>query len=330
MIIEHKKYSALEKHTTFGLHAECEMFVECNTEQELIAAVRRTDLPKPLKLIGGGSNLLFAKPFEGTILWRRGSDVALTPEADGAVTVSAAAELDEVCRLMCQAGWWEFANLSGIPGSVGGAAVQNAGAYGVEMCNVVGRVRVYNSRTEAVETWALEDMRYAYRRSALKEPQNAGVYILSVTFAPKSRLTAPLLSYGRLAESVDIATLTPERLRETILKIRAEKLPDLAEVGCAGSFFRNPEVERELVPEGATAFPTADGLWKLSAAWLIDRAGLKGRRCGGAVVWQKQPLVIANPGFTATAADVVSLEEEIIAAVAKAYGITLTPEVEHL
>ena len=326
---EYSDFEALGSYTTFGVAARCARFIECDSEEQLLATLRRTDLPQPVKLIGGGSNLLFTKPFEGTIVYRCDSDLsAVDVAADGSVTVSASVRLDALCERMCELGWWEFANLSAIPGTVGGAAVQNAGAYGMEMSNVVKALRVYNAATGHVETMPVELLHYGYRQSSLKS--RTDIYILSVIFLPSERLQAPLLDYGKLRDGVDEATLTPTELRRVVTEIRRQKLPDPAEVGSAGSFFRNPEVAKELVPAGAPAFLQPNGLYKVSAAWLIDRAGLKGSAEGGAALWSAQPLVIVNKSGDATACEILRMEQRVVATVEQKYNIKLTPEVEHL
>jgi UDP-N-acetylmuramate dehydrogenase len=322
-----RKFGELGSLTTFGVAAECEAFVLCDNADELIATLRDRSLPQPVKIIGGGSNLLFTKPFAGTIVKLRTAAVPLP--TDEGITVSASVLLDDLCREMCGAGWWEFANLSGIPGTVGGAAVQNAGAYGMEMSRLVKSLQVYDARADRMLSLSVDDMHYAYRYSCLKERDNQHLYIIGVTFAPTQRLTAPLLDYGGLKERLS-DQCTPEDVRRVVLEIRHAKLPLPEEIGSAGSFFRNPEVSPELVPEGAPAYPQADGKVKLSAAWLIDHAGCKPLTQGGAAVWQKQPLVIVNANGKATANDILTLESKIIDKVYTQFDIKLTPEVEHL
>jgi UDP-N-acetylmuramate dehydrogenase len=322
-----RNFKDLGSLTTFGVAAECAAYVLCDNADQLIATLRDRSLPGPIKLIGGGSNLLFTKSFAGTIVKMRTASVP-QPSAEG-VTVSSSVLLDDLCRVMCAAGWWEFANLSGIPGTVGGAAVQNAGAYGMEMSRLVKSLQVYDAQADCVRTLSVDDMHYAYRHSLLKEPGNQHIYIIGVTFAPSQRLTAPLLDYGRLSESV-AADCTPDDVRRAVLEIRHAKLPSPEVTGSAGSFFRNPEVTPELVPAGAPAYPQPDGKVKLSAAWLIDHAGCKAFAQGGAAVWQSQPLVIVNANGKATAADILAIEHQIVDAVYSKFQIQLTPEVEHL
>lgn len=323
-------------HTTFGVHAECAAFVEWQTVADLQTLWADSSLPRPFKAIGGGSNLLFTRPFAGTILYRTpGTLPSVAPGADS-VEVEASLVLDDVCAHMASLGIGGWENLSGIPGTVGGALVQNAGAYGAEIGDAVMTLQMFNLSTgELLSDVPRDFMQYAYRHSRLKE--GGEMLIVSARFAlPKPGEWTPNLRYGNLSAALATeAEVTPEAVRQAVLAMRRSKLPDPAEVGSAGSFFRNPEVDPEMlhtVPALASApgHPTASGRVKIPAAWLIDQCGMKGRRCGGAQVWQQQPLVIANAEGTATATDVAELEREIIQAVNQKFHITLIPEVEHL
>lgn len=311
-------------YTTFGLPARCAAFVQWDTTDDLRRVMADASLPRLFKAIGGGSNLLFTAPFMGTVLRQRDVTDIPAPGADGLWTVPGAVVLDHLCARACALGIHGFENLSGIPGRVSGAVVQNAGAYGVETGDLVHTVHLLDGDLSR------QAMRFGYRRSALK---GSGRIITAVTFRlPQS--TELKLDYGNLRSLVP-ADGTIADVRRAVLQMRASKLPEPAEVGSAGSFFRNPELEAEQFDRFIAANPDAphfrlaDGRVKVPAAWLIDRAGLKGARKGGAEVWPQQPLVIANVA-DATAQDVLDLEREIITTVMRRFGIALTPEVEHL
>lgn len=304
--------------TTFRVPALCRMLVEWDDIDDLRQIVDTIDCPRPFLAIGGGSNLLFTGPFEGTVLLRRNQ---LT--------------LDSLCDEMAAAGVWGFENLSGIPGTIYGAVVQNAGAYGTEMADVVKSVTLFDLQT--ARTLSLEncDLHFRYRHSLLKEPEYAGRYVI-VDVEFETAATGPQTGHAAIRKIVGERDVTPMEVRLAVLALRDSKLPNPAETGSAGSFFRNPElsVDQYLLfaaknPD-APHFDTPDGRVKVPAAWLIDHAGLKGVTEGGAMVWPSQPLVITNPQGLATADDVMALERRIQCTVKNLFDIDLTPEVQHI
>lgn len=308
--------------TTFRVDARCAALVEWETVADLIDAIGKETLPRPWLSVGGGSNLLFTKPFEGTVFHRLGQPV-----------------LDDVCADYCRRGVWGFENLSGIPGTVYGAAVQNAGAYGTEMRDVIESVQVLDLTTLTPRVLSNAEMRFGYRDSIFKDAAVAArLVITGVSLAP--RASGPSLSHKAVARAVEEAggagAVTPAEVRRAVLAMRAAKLPDVAETGSAGSFFRNPELTAAQYEAFAARWPEAphfaqpDGRVKVPAAWLIDHAGLKGARCGGAMVWPDQPLVIVNATGHASAADVVGLERRVQRAVAAKFNVNLIPEVQHI
>lgn len=304
--------------TTFRVPAVARALVEWDDADDLRVIAADPELPRPFLAIGGGSNLLFTKPFEGTVLMRRNQ-----------------LALDSLCDRMAAAGVWGFENLSGIPGTIYGAVVQNAGAYGTEMADVVKSVDVFDlkdSRTVRLEN---RDLRFSYRHSLLKEAEYAGRYVIAdVEFETEAR--GPQTGHAAIRKIVGDRDVTPMEVRRAVLALRDSKLPNPAEVGSAGSFFRNPELTAEQYGRFVAAnpdaphFDTPDGRVKVPAAWLIDHAGLKGATEGGAMVWPSQPLVIANPEGLATATDVIALERRIQRTVKEFFDIDLTPEVQHI
>lgn len=308
---------------TFGVSARAAAIVGWSSADDLRSLP--ADLPLPLKVIGGGSNLLFTGDFGGTLLVRQGPgrierESELIWRADGNV------ELDALCAAMAEAGVRGLENLSGIPGTVGGALVQNAGAYGSETGSHLLDARLLELSTGRELTVDRRWMAFGYRTSRLKsEP---GLVVLSARFEAEPAGSAANVAYGTLRELGTDAS--PLQVRNAVLATRASKLPGVKAVGSAGSFFRNPEVEAALLEPEMPRYELANGLFKVPAAWLIDRCGLKGTRCGGAMVWPDQPLVIVNADGTATAADILELERLIVDTVGRRFQITLTPEVEHL
>lgn len=307
--------------TSFKVQAQCAALVEWTTTDELAEAIRLENLPRPFLFIGGGSNLLFTAPFRGTVFHRLDQPT-----------------LDSICEAYCRRGIWGFENLSGIPGSIYGAVVQNAGAYGTEMKDVVDHVQTLDLYTGQSRTLSVDEMRFSYRDSAFKSPEMTGRWLITdITFRPTA--TGPTMTHKAVRQAIEsagAATITPMAVREMILSLRDSKLPQPDKIGSAGSFFRNPELSATEFSDlsrqwpDAPHFTQADGKVKVPAAWLIDRAGLKGATEGGAQVWPGQPLVIVNASGSATAADVLTLEQRIRNEVASRFKINLIPEVQHI
>ncbi len=330
--------------TTFGIHAKTAAIAHYDTADDLIGILNDTSLPRPLKHIGGGSNLLFTSDFPGTLIHcSRRAAFFSDPDENGNlyVTASAGFVMDKLCLVAADRGYWGLENLSGIPGEVGASAVQNVGAYGVEAGDLIQMVRTLDTVCLKERLFSPHELDFAYRDSFFKHSENRGRYIVTeVTFA-LSTDAAPKLGYAHLDSFVRERCgdkITAIAVREAVIAMRDAKLPDPAVTGSAGSFFKNPVVDRktfericsENAGDHVPHFELPDNMVKIPAAWLIDRASFKGRQIGGASVWPKQPLVIVNFTGLATGADVVALESAIKEEVERRFGINLTPEVEHL
>ncbi len=328
--------------TTFGLKAECGRFIEYDSDSDLIDLWREGVLKDALHL-GGGSNLLFTTGhISHTVIHCRDNSYSLSePDTDGYVTLHASAGciLDDLCAATVALNLWGMENLSGIPGEIGGAAVQNVGAYGTEFRDIALSVDIFDTVKGEFSTLSGEECCYGYRDSLFKHT-DAGKYIITGATLRLSTKPTPRLGYSALKEIISHITddnLTPAFLREKVIELRDSKLPSPAVTGSAGSFFKNPvislaeykrlclETDREL-----PAHITPSGEAKLSAAWLIDNAGCKPMTCGGAALWHTQPLVIVNATGDATGNDVVRLEEMIRKRVLATFGIDLIPEVIHI
>ena len=338
----------LGANNTFRMKVKCARFLEYDSAAEL-EGLQWDTLPLPVKHIGEGSNLLFTGDFPGTVLHSRIKFVKYVDMGfdDIPVMVGAGLRWDDFVSETCGHGLWGAENLSLIPGEVGAAAVQNIGAYGVEIKDILQGVVCYDLKERKKVKFSAAECAYAYRDSLFKQAQDR--YIVTSVLFRLSRKFKPRLEYRGVREALGIEAgalpedLTPQKVREAIIRIRKEKLPDPEEIGSAGSFFKNPVVDalafagvidaarRE---EGADVviphFINPDGTVKIPAAWLIDRCGLKGAAQGGAAVYEKQPLVIVNADGEATADDILSLEKRIISTVRDRFGIELHPEVEHV
>lgn len=322
---------------TFGMKVSCGCFIEYGSVAEL-EGLNIDSLPKPLLHIGEGSNLLFTGDFPGTVLH---SDIKYVKYVDVGldevpVIVGAGVKFDNFVEEACRHGLWGVENLSLIPGETGAAAVQNIGAYGVEIKDVISGVSCYDLKERRRVGFKLADCRYGYRSSMFKEDGNRGRYIITGVLMRLSRKPVPKLGYKGIAEALaGREPETPMEVREAVIKLRRSKLPDPAETGSAGSFFKNPVVSAgqfaNISPDGsAPHYVLEDGSVKIPAAWLIDSCGLKGERMGGAEVYERQPLVIVNASGDASPSDVLALEKKIKETVKARYGVELYPEVEHI
>ncbi len=324
----------LSAHNTFRMKVKCACYVEYGSVEEL-AGLDWDSLPRPVKHIGEGSNLLFTKDFPGTILhsgirYVKYFDVGLD---EVPVAVGAGMRWDDLVAQLCGHGLWGAENLSHIPGEVGAAAVQNIGAYGVEIKDIISGVTCFDLVERKSCKFTVAECRYGYRESMFKESGDR--YVITSVLLRVSRKPRPRLEYKGLA-GVDASS--PSSVRDAVVEIRKGKLPEPSELGSAGSFFKNPVITAadflhvcDAAP-GVTVphFVLDGGMIKVPAAWLIDQCGFKGEREGGAAVYEKQPLVIVNASGSASPQDVLELERRIVASVHERFGVALHPEVEHL
>lgn len=343
MVIKLDNYN-IRQHNTFRMNVACREWIEYTEPSDLPAIVAELGQRRFMH-VGAGSNLLFLDDFDGALLHSRILDVETSFGDNGEVLVRAGSGvvLDDLIAQTVAAGLWGLENLSGIPGEVGSSAVQNVGAYGLEAKDVITKVECYDIAERRFREFSGDECRFAYRYSMFKSPEVKGRYIITfVTYRLTSR-RRPVLDYGHLRSIIDDAdSVTSLELREAIIEMRDGKLPAVEKVGSAGSFFKNPIIQAEHYTSllkrihstlGADVEPPhfvmPDGI-KVPAAWLIDKSGLKGATSGGAAVWSKQPLVIVNASGNATPEDILNLENHVIATVDKNFGITLSPEVEHI
>ena len=376
---------------TFGMKVKARCFVEYDSVADLVD-IEFEELARPVLHIGGGSNLLFTDDFKGTVLHSKINFIEILDEFEGTlkvdgtsssdmqqdvlVSVGSGVVFDDFCDWAAKEGLWGVENLSYIPGEVGASAVQNIGAYGVEVKDVIRTVYCYDTVEEEFVKFDVSECEYGYRDSVFKNPEIKGRYIVTHVVFALSRTPQPKLEYGHLADAVAAsaslsgvprlpdgrhplagggisptsdttaalaAKLTPALIRKVIIKIRKEKLPEPSVVGSAGSFFKNPVISEEhfakieaaaKAEHGADCkvphYDLPDGTVKVPAAWMIEQCGWKGRRSGGAAVWDKQPLVIVNYTGEAYPEEIIGLERRIIDSVKHKFGVELHPEVDHI
>ena len=326
----------LSNQNTFRMKVKAALYIEYDNVEELQSLDLKA-LPQPVFHMGAGSNLLFTKDFPGTILH---SNIKYIKYVDMGLdevllTVGSGVVFDDLIANVAGNGLWGMENLSLIPGEVGAAAVQNIGAYGVEAKDVISGVVCLDTKDWTKTVFKVGECAYGYRDSRFKHER--GRYIITSVLFRVTRKYSPKLDYGGVRaalEGRDLQALTPMDVREAIISIRNAKLPDPAQIGSAGSFFKNPVITKEHFEKFATAetphYDLPDGTVKVPAAWLIDQCGFRGKVLGGAQVYEKQPLVIVNASGSASPEDVLTLENQIIAAVQERYEITLHPEVDHI
>jgi UDP-N-acetylmuramate dehydrogenase len=328
--------SSLKPYNTFGIDVKTLFLVELLTEEDVFLFLSdQGRFPKPFLLLGGGSNLLFTKDFQGTVIRICTKGVSITEENEKEVFVRAAAgeNWDDFVRFTVEKGWGGLENLSLIPGNVGTSPVQNIGAYGVELKDTFDHLNAIHIATSKHTVFTNAICRFGYRESVFKEELKGEYLILDVTFR---LFKDPLLKldYGTIRQELQVMQIlrpTIADVREAVCRIRRNKLPDPSELGNAGSFFKNPLISEEFFLELKKRFPemvhfAQDENVKIAAAWLIEQCGWKGKRIGDAGVHQNQPLVLVNYG-TATGKEILDLSSEIITSVELKFGIRLEPEV---
>ena len=326
-----KNYS-LKAHNTFGIDTKCSRFLEFENELEAaeVAQILRKSI-LPYIIIGGGSNLLLTKDFEGIVV--RSGIKGYTFDSD-CMECGSGEVWDDMVAVSIQAGYYGMENLSLIPGDVGASAVQNIGAYGVEAKDLIVNVWAIEIATGKACMWRNEECGYSYRQSRFKHDWKNQYLIIRVSYR-LSRTFTPHLDYGNIRAELEkkgIKEPSAQQLRDVIIDIRNAKLPDPKVMGNAGSFFMNPIVSREKYEvlaatyENMPHYPVDEAHEKIPAGWMIDQCGWKGKKMGRAGVHDKQALVLVNCGG-ATGEDIVSLCRQIQHDVKAKFGIDIYPEV---
>lgn len=315
------------------LDVRCKYFAEYSDIDELQTLLSSTEYRQNKSMhIGGGSNLIFTKDYDGMLLHSKIRFIKTVAETSTEVCLEAGAGVvwDDLVKFCIANNYYGTENLSAIPGEVGASAVQNIGSYGVEACEIISRVHCIDKSTGNAKIFENAECRYSYRDSIFKSSFPDRYIVTSVEYT-LSKVPKFTLTYGPLKELANRPTLSLTDIRETIIATRNSKLPDPAKTGSVGSFFKNPIIPTEQFEKLRAKYPTiphypaSEGRIKVPAGWLIENAGLKGYSIGGACVYEKQCLVIANVN-DATASDVIALYKHITDTVSEKYGIVLQPE----
>ncbi|MGG1944745.1 UDP-N-acetylmuramate dehydrogenase [Trinickia sp. NRRL B-1857] len=326
---------SLRAYNTFGFDARARWFCRIETPDQFVAALGDPRLRgAPHLVLGGGSNVVLTRDFDGVVLHVALAGKRLVREDGEAWYVEAAAgeNWHGFVAWTLANGFPGLENLALIPGTVGAAPIQNIGAYGLEMAERFHSLRAIELASgEAVELDAAQ-CRFGYRDSFFKREGRDRFAITAVTFRLPKAWTSRA-DYADVARAIEAsgAPATPQAIFDAVVAVRRAKLPDPAVLGNAGSFFKNPVVDaatfdalRAREPQ-IVSYPQADGRLKLAAGWLIDRCGWKGRAMGGAAVHERQALVLVNRGG-ATGAEVLALARAIQEDVRARFGVQLEPE----
>ena len=333
----YENYSLLT-HNTFGMDVRTTLFFEYDTTEELRAFLMSDDFTRHDRFIhiGSGSNLLFADDYKGVVMHSAMRTLEVVNESNEHVLVRVGSGYvwdDFVAHCVAQ-GWAGIENLSAIPGEVGASAVQNIGAYGVEVKDVIVSVEAM-ALDGTIRTFINEECHYGYRDSIFKR-ELRGQYIITHVTYRLDKTPTYRLDYGDLRARVEAhGAPTLNAVRDAVTAIRDSKLPDPKVLGNAGSFFTNPVIPRthyETLKEqypNIPSYPIDEEQVKVPAGWLIDSAGWKGRSLGRSAVHDRQALVLVNLGG-ATGKEVMELANRICEDVYNKYGIRITPEVNFI
>jgi UDP-N-acetylmuramate dehydrogenase len=331
-----EKNVSLKRYNTFGLDYKADFVVHINTTEEAVSIFRdkHTKIDN-LRIIGGGSNLLFTNDFAGTIVHPVNKGIQLTERIDEDVIVTAGAGViwDELVNWSVENDLGGLENLSLIPGNVGATPVQNIGAYGAEVKDTIERVIAISVKDGSIREFNNEECKFGYRNSIFKNELKNCYLVWKVCFRLKSN---PILrlDYGSLNDEIaKLGDTSLKNIRQAVINIRSSKLPDPAILGNAGSFYKNPVVNSDLARDLKSKYSQMpswedpSGGIKLAAGWLIEQCGWKGKKVGNTGVHEKQALVIVNYG-NATGTEILNLSVSIKKSVHEEFGIELESEVE--
>ncbi len=334
LILENQSLKHLN---TFGLEAKAKYYIEIESEKELIELfVTPKSILDNALILGGGSNILFTKNYDGLVIRYIAKGIKVILEDDESVLIKAeAGEVwDDLVSYCVAKKYYGIENLSLIPGTVGAAPIQNIGAYGVELKDCFELLEGYFIDSGSKQTFMRSDCNFGYRDSIFKRELKNKFVITSIVLRLYKKQIFNL-SYSALKEELknyNTNELTIELVRETIKRIRKNKLPDPVQLGNSGSFFKNPEIDEEkflLIHEknpDLVFYKTSSGTYKIPAGWLIEKCGFKGRRIGNVGTFSKQALVIVNYG-NATGDEIKNYAEQIRHEVNTKFSILLDYEV---
>lgn len=330
----------LKNLNTFGVPAFARLFVEIENEAELQKLFDTREFKENKKIfLGGGSNVLFTKDFDGMVVLNKLKGIEILNEDSDSVTIHSMSGVvwHNLVIFAVERGYWGIENLAFIPGTVGAAPMQNIGAYGAELKNVLENVEAYEIESGKKKIFTKEECEFGYRDSIFKNKLKEKYFILAITLK-LSKIEQKNISYKILAEHLEknkVEVKGSKDISMAVTSIRKNRLPDPNVIGNAGSFFKNvflsKEKDKERIQKLLADFPTMpyfdEGeMIKIPSAWLIEECRWKGKRAGNAGVHEHHALVLVNHGG-ATGDEMKSLAEQIITSVFDKFGLLLEPEV---
>ncbi|MBK8566397.1 MAG: UDP-N-acetylmuramate dehydrogenase [Saprospiraceae bacterium] len=324
----------LKEHNTFGIAARAEKLVVVQNVESLLAVIRANTVP--MRVLGGGSNILLTGDLPGLTIKNEigGIEIVLENEHEVLVKIGGGVVWHDLVLWAVGQGYGGIENLSLIPGTVGAAPIQNIGAYGVELKDVFHSLDALDLQTAEPLHFTLEKCKFGYRDSIFKQDLKGRVVIVDV-FLKLQKTPVLYTAYGDIQKTLAEMGITEPTIRDVsnaVIHIRQSKLPNPKEIGNAGSFFKNPELEatdfQTFIQEFTHAphYPQPDGRVKIPAGWLIEQAGWKGKRFGDAGCHAKQALVLVNYG-EAKGEEILGLAHKIQSSVKEKFGICIIPEV---
>lgn len=337
MLMESNK--SLLPYNTFRIDVKAKYFVEISSIDDLNKLIQLDEFKSNNKFIlGGGSNLLLTKDFDGIVVRLGIKGITVLEAGDDIYVEAGAAEVwNDFVQFNVDKGFAGIENLSLIPGTVGACPIQNIGAYGVEVKDTIYKVNAFHLASGELKSFSNEECKFSYRESAFKNEWKGEYIITSVVFKLSKTLNLKL-HYGAIEEELSkrgISNPTLRNVADVVSEIRVSKLPDPSTIGNSGSFFKNPIIEKSLFntiqinfPE-IVNYPTQDGKVKLAAGWLIEQCGWKGKQIGNVGTWKNQALVIVNHGG-ASGKEIFDFSELIISSVYERFGVKLEREVNTL
>jgi len=325
---------SLKHYNTFNIDVKSDKFISINSEDQLIDFLSQHKGEENIFFLGGGSNVLFSKNYNGTIIHISIKGKKIIEELDDKIIieVSSGENWHDFVKWSIKNNYGGIENLSLIPGNVGAAPIQNIGAYGVELKDVFDSCRVLSIDSNEIKIFNKEECGFNYRSSLFKSSQKNKYVILSIRLKLTKEPHSYNLSYDSLKERFNDKEINLSNISEEIIKIRQSKLPDPKKIGNCGSFFKNPFIESEKLDILLEKFPklpynkVENGLYKIPAAWLIEKMGFKNKNLGDAGVYINQPLVIVNNG-NASGSDILNFANSIKNSVKENFNIDLEEEV---
>jgi UDP-N-acetylmuramate dehydrogenase len=338
MTVKIEEEKSLRPFNTFGIDVNAAYFATVTSPQDLGEVLSSTIYKNEKHLIlGGGSNILFTKDFDGLVIKVDLKGIDIINENEEAITIQVASgEIWHELVMHCvKNNWGGIENLSLIPGLMGAAPIQNIGAYGVEIKNVIDEVHGIDLVTGERRVFKNEECRFGYRESVFKHELKEKYFISSITLTLTKKSHQFNISYGALQDtlkSMNNTTLTVQSISDAVIAIRQSKLPDPRVIGNAGSFFKNPTITQQHYQSLQKSFPSipfypsVNQEVKVPAGWLIEQCGWKGKKINNIGVHTHQALVLVNYG-NGNGEEIFSLAMKIVASVKEKFNITLTPEV---